>query len=102
MSVIGFTLAVTSSPVMPSPRVAAAAILERNAQAVDLQFGDVRHRAFKVLQATAQPFVECPQLVFVVRVVQAEHRLGMAYGRENFGGTAADALRGGIDRDQIG
>ena len=65
MSLMVRTFAVTSSPVVPSPRVAAAhepavAILQRDAEAVDLQFGDVGHRAFEVLEPAAQPFVERP------------------------------------------
>src|SRR5688500_14982447 len=106
MSLMVRTFAVTSSPVVPSPRVAARtsrpSILQRDAEAVDLQFGDVWNRAFEVLEPAPQPLVERLQLIFVVRVVQAEHWLSVADGRKAVSRPAADALRRGIDGNEVG
>ena len=60
------------------------------------------HRPLNVVQAPAQPFVERAQLVLVVGIVQAEHRLRVLNRRKSFHGTAADALRRRIRGDEIG
>ncbi len=71
---------------------AAVAILKGDAEAVDLQFGDIRHGSLEIIQPAPQPLVERLQLVFVVGVVETEHRLGMTDRGEAFGRPAADAL----------
>ena len=75
---------------------------QRDAQAVDLQLGDVGDR--RVAQAGALPhaLVEGAQLLLVVGVVEAEHRRQMLDRREALGGPAGDALRRRVRRDEIG
>ncbi len=70
----------------------AIAILERDAEAINLQFGDVRHRSLEIAEPATKPFVKFLQFVFVIGVVQAEHRLGMLDRGEAFGDSAAGAL----------
>ena len=79
----------------------AVLILQRDAQAVDLQLGDIGHRSLKIVQTAAKAVVERAQLVVVVRVVQAEHRLGMPHRGKAFGRASADALRRRIGCDEI-
>ena len=102
------TLAVTSSPREPSPRVAprtqpAVLVGERDAQAVDLQLGDVGDRRRR--RAPAAPsrdaLVEGAQLLLVVRVVEAEHRHEVLDRREALDRPPADALRRRIGGDEI-
>ena len=100
------TFAVTSSPRTPSPRVAprdqhAVLVGERDAQAVDLQLGDVGDRRVAEARALSHALVERAQLVLVVGVVEAEHRLQVLDGREPFDRAAGDALRRRVGRDEI-
>ena len=50
---------------------------ESDAEAVDLQFGNVRHRSFDIVQTPPETLIKRFQLVLVVGIVQTEHRLGM-------------------------
>ena len=70
---------------------------------VDLQLGDVRHRHPRRCRGRVRSrSSNARQLLFVVRVVQAEHRLRMPDRREPFGRASAYALRRRIERDEIG
>ena len=100
------TLAVTSSPRAPSPRVAPRIstpvdVGQRDAQAVDLQLGDVGHGGVAHARALPDALVEGAQLVLVVGVVEAEHRRQVLDGREAFDRPSRDALRRRIGRDEI-
>ena len=53
-------------------------------------------------EALADALVERAQILFVVGVVEAEHRLQVLDLRKAFGGPAADALRRRIRREQLG
>ena len=75
---------------------------QRDAEAVDLQLGDVVDRPVAEAGGAAQAFVEGAQVVFVVGVVEAEHRREVRDGREGFGGPAGDALRRRVGGDEIG
>ena len=74
---------------------------ERDAEAVDLELGDVGHRPCGV-EAAPHALVERAQLLFVVGVVERQHRQQVLDGREPFGRAAADALRRRVGRDEIG
>ena len=75
-------LGVTSSPVMPSPRVAprtkrAPLVAEADRQPVDLQLADVRHRRDRpgrAPEAAAHAGVELAQLVVAEGVAERQHR----------------------------
>ncbi len=78
---------------------------EREAQAVDLQFRDVIHLLHRLPGRGETPphaRIELTQLLFGVRVVETEHRLGVLDGLEAGGRAAADALGRRIGRDEIG
>ena len=82
---------------------AAVLVGERDAEAVDLQLGDVRRRGASPSPAPlTHALVERAQLVLGVGVVEAEHRHEVLDGREAFDRPAADALGRGIGRDEIG
>ena len=53
-------------------------------------------------EALANALVERAQILFVVGVVEAEHRLEVLDLGEALGGTSADALRRRIRRQQLG
>jgi hypothetical protein len=88
-----------------APRRAAdePAVLVRqgDAETVDLQLGDVRHRLVSA-RALAHALVEGPQLGLGVRVVEAEHRARVLDGGEALGDAPAHALRGRVGDDQSG
>ncbi len=65
---------------------------QRNAETVDLQLGDIFRRCLD-RQSLAHPLIEGPQFLFVVSVIEAEHRLQMLDGVEALRGPAADTLR---------
>ena len=56
----------------------------------------------RLVEPAAKPLVERLQFVFVVGVVEAQHRLGVCDRGEAFGGPAAHALSRRIDGDQVG
>ena len=53
-------------------------------------------------RASADPFVEGSQLVFVVGVIETEHRRDVLDCRKTLGRTPGHALRRRIWRDEIG
>ena len=75
---------------------------QRNAQAVDLQLGDVDDRLVAEAGAAADPLVECPRARLVVGVVEAEHRREVLDRLESFDRPAGDALGRRVGRDEIG
>ena len=82
---------------------AAVLVGQRDAQAVDLQLGDVRRPAASPSAgALAHALVERPQLLLVVGVVEAEHRREVFDGREALDRAAGDALRRRIGGDELG
>ena len=106
-------LAVTSSPVTPSPRVAAehelaALIAERGGQAVDLGLGhdldlvllDARESsgARKKLRMVLE---EGAHLVVVEGVVERQHRRRVAHLGEARGRRRADAARRAVGADEL-
>ena len=98
-------LAVTSSPIRPSPRVAprasdAVAIDERDREPVDLRLGDVGDVVVEPALGEQAPRARVPggQLVAIARVGEREHRLQVLGGREPLGGARADALRRRVGR----
>ena len=100
------TFAVTSSPREPSPRVAprtrhAVLVGQRDAEAVDLELGDVGHRRVAQAGALAHALVEGAQLVVAVDVVEAEHRHGVLDGLEAVDGPAGHALGRRIGGDEL-
>ncbi len=117
------TFEVTSSPRDPLPRVAPRSnrpsfVGERDAEPVDLQLGDIRDgdirrrilrrcrrtrgRLVRRAQPSLHPLVERPQLVLVVRVVEAEHRHDVLDILEPFDGTAAHTLCRRVAGDELG
>ena len=81
---------------------AAALVGQGDAQAVDLQLGDVRDRFVAQAGALPDAFIECAQLTLVVGIVEAEHGQEMLDGLEPFDRAAGDALGRRIGRDEIG
>ncbi len=75
---------------------------QRDAQAVDLQLGDVRQRLVAGAERPAQPLVEGARIRLVVGVVEAEHRHAVPRRGQAFEDGAADALGRRIGRDQLG
>ena len=74
-----------------------------NAQAVDLEFGDVVERRLRrEVERPADPGVELAQFIGRVGVVEAEHRRHVAHRVEALGGPAADALRRRRRVDELG
>ena len=73
---------------------------ERDAQAVNLQLGDVGDRRLEP-GAFAHALVERAQLLLVVGVVEAEHRRDVLDRLETFDRAAADALCRRVGRDEI-
>ena len=74
-----------------------------DAHAVDLQLGDVVDGVGKcprLGQSLTHAFIEGPELVLVIGVVQAEHRLGVANALESVARPAADPLRRRIRRHE--
>jgi hypothetical protein len=92
-------LAVTSSPRAPSPRGGAprqhaVVVGQRDAQAVDLQLGDVVERLWRAIVAgksAADAFVESAEFIWRVGIVETEHRLGVLDRLEARRGAAANA-----------
>ena len=98
------TLGVTSSPVVPSPRVTRADkraffVNQRHAEAVEFVFGDV----FDLFAAGefADAAIEIGELVEREGVVEADHRGFMADLLKTFAGDAANALGGRIGRGEF-
>ena len=85
-----------------APLQLAVLIDERDAEAIDLQLGDVRHGSVAEAGGTPQPFVERAQVGLVVGVVEAEHRRQVHNGRKRFRRTAGDPLGRRIWSDEIG
>ena len=74
---------------------------KRDAHAVDLQLGNVVDgvcAAHVDAKPAPHAVVEGSQLLFGIRVVEAEHRLDVLDGRESGGHTSADAAGGRIVR----
>src|SRR5215471_5938728 len=72
---------------------------ERNAQAVDLELGDVIDGVgFRQLRHTARPVCK---FLFGIRILEAEHRPRKRVRRKFFRRFTADALSRGIRRDQL-
>src|SRR5204863_287063 len=71
---------------------------ERDAQAVDLELGDVRHGCLAEPAGLPDPLVERTKLAFVVRVVEAEHRRHVLDRLEALHRTAGDAQEGALTR----
>ena len=86
------------------PRQASLLVGERDAEAVDLQLGDVLDGvgAERVAQTALHAIVERPQVLFRVRVVEAEHRLEVHRVLEPGRHASAHALRRRLRRDQFG
>ena len=76
-------------------------VRQRDAQAVDLQLGDVVDRRVPAACSLSDSLVERAELVFAVGVVEAEHRLKVLGGLEAFDRATADALRRRVRRHQI-
>jgi hypothetical protein len=74
--------------------------VQRNREAVDLQFRDVLDRA--AVGEFAATLVEGAQVFDVVAVVEREHRPPVDVFRKTFGGPAADALRRAVGCDEFG
>ncbi len=98
------TLSVTSSPMVPSPRVmprtSLPSLVEQGQRhAVELQFADI------VDVFAAAEFVDAAfpvaQLVFAVSIVEREHGRGVRRFDEALARLAADALGGRVGRDQF-
>jgi hypothetical protein len=83
---------------------AAVLVGERDAQAVDLQLRHVVQGcvAGRGAQPAPDAFVEGAQVLLVVGVVQAEHRLEVHGALEAGGDPSTDALRRRLRRHQIG
>ena len=101
------TLGVTSSPrdavaARGAAHEAAALVGQRDAEAVDLQLGDVGHRRVAKARAFAHALVEGAQLVLVVGVVETEHRADVLDGGETLGRRAGDALGRRVRGDEVG
>ncbi len=78
----------------------AVVVGERQAQAVDLQFGHVADRPGHV-EPLAHALVEGQQFVAGEGVVEALHRRGVRDRVEAFGRAAADPLRRRVGRDEV-
>ena len=74
---------------------------ERDAQAVDLELGDVRHGCLAEPAGLPDPLVERTKLAFVVRVVEAEHRRHVLDRLEALHRTAGDALGRRVGGNQV-
>ena len=89
---------VTSSPSSPSPRVTArdscpCLVGQRNAEAIDLELGDVGQRRVGLdPETSADPGVKLGELILGVGVVEAEHRRHVLRGVEPLRRPPADAL----------
>ena len=92
------TLAVTSSPLTPSPRVArlhelAVLVAQRDRQAVDLGLGGERHRLVaREPQEALHLLDEASHVVVRIGLLQRQHGDGMADGGELARRRAADPL----------
>ena len=103
------TFDVTSSPcdavaARDAAHEAAVLVGQRDAQAVDLELGDVRRARCPPARssAAAEARVELAQLVLAVGVVEAEHRRQVRDRLEALGGPAADALGRRVGILQLG
>ncbi len=72
-----------------------------NAEAVDLELGDVGHRRVAEAGAFPEALVEGAEVVLVVGVVEAEHLGEMLDGRKRPGEDPAHALGRRVGRDEI-
>ena len=75
---------------------------ERDAEAVNLQLGHIRHRRVAEPGPLPHALIERAELLLVVRVVEAQHRHEVLGRGEAFDRPAGDALCRGIRRDEIG
>src|SRR5262245_26453573 len=79
-------------------------VCESEAETVDLQLRDVVHVLDGFAtggKAAAYAGVELTQLLFRIRVIEAEHRFGVFDGDKSRRRSAADALRWGIRGNEI-
>ena len=83
-----------------APHETSLLIMEGHRQAVDLRLGHVVDGALADL--AEDPLLELPQLLFVVGVVEAEHRHPVRPRRKRRRRLFADALGGAVGGDEVG
>ena len=109
------TLEVTSSPVVPSPRVrplesaaltlGSSGVLQGEREAVELELANVAGRlggGFGALQASGDAVGPGAELGLVVGVVEREHRARVGDLGEALFRLATHALGGGVGREEAG
>ena len=107
MSFSVFTLAVTSSPSSPSPRVApvtklAVLVAQRHRQAVDLRLGGKRDLlVVRQTQEAANSGDEIDDVLFGKGIIEGEHRHRVANLGESRRGRRTDPLRQAFQRAQL-
>ena len=93
------TLAVTSSPVKPSPRVAradqfAVLVAQRQRQAVDLRLGDERRNLVGIeLEKAPDALDEFGDVLVAEGIAERQHRHRVLHFRKAARGRGADLLR---------
>ena len=73
LSVVWHVFSARTAPARGAAHQAAVLVGQGDAEPVNLQLRDIRHRDIAEPGGSAQPLVKGPQVGFVISVVQTEH-----------------------------